>query len=225
MDCYDVGDIATFTLTVDPAAGDTTATVAITDPAGATVAATPSPNSSKSRWTANATLTSAGIWEATWTVTGTGAGAETVQILVRPTPSTLPGRSYATTGDLAGYLDCGDLPAHAGRRLVRATELIDQTLIGARYPVDAAGMPTDQVVADALKWAVCAQVEWWAATGDPDGVGTAEQWDQVQIGSVKLGRSSGGSTGKSAPVPELAPAALRKLQLAGLLPARPLAYG
>jgi len=220
VDDYDVGDVATFQLTVNPASSDTAATIRIVDPAGTVVPATPTSNTGRSRWTANVELTSAGVWEATWSVTGTGAGRQSTEVRVRPAADAPLGRSYATTGQLADYLRTAP-PANAARVLPLATEVIDDLLFGGYWTTDDAGMPVDERVVTALRKAVCAQVEWWRANGDPDGLGAATQtWGDVAIGSVKLSR------GQNAEKPaEIAPAAVRALRAGGLLPIRPYVVG
>lgn len=219
VDDYDVGDVAQLQLTVNPASSDTTATLRVVDPDGAVVPATPSSNAGRSRWSANVALTSPGVWEATWSVTGTGAGTQSVEIRVRPAADAVMGRSYATTGDLAAYLRTAP-PANAARVLPRATEVIDDLLYGGYWPVDDDGLPTDTGYAAALRKAVCAQVEWWATIGDPDGLGGSQSYSDVAIGSVKLSRGQNAEK-----PPEIAPAALRALRAAGLYPIRPFLVG
>lgn len=126
--------------------------------------------------------------------------------------------AYATTAQLADWVgDSQDLPAdpEQTRLLDRASTLVDSLLIEAVYDVDADGNPTSTDVADALADATCAQVEHWLESGDE--LGASGSWDQVAIGSVRLGRgSSQGSGGATAPA--AAPRTTRRLQLAGLLP-------
>lgn len=73
---YDVGDIAVFTLTVDPFDGTTDAAVIVRAPDGAESPATPTPSGGGATWTVQVPLTSAGTWYIKWTVTGTGAGTQ-----------------------------------------------------------------------------------------------------------------------------------------------------
>jgi hypothetical protein len=221
VDDYDVGDVATFALTVNPASSDTEATIRIVDPAGTVVPATPSSNTGRSRWTANVTLTSPGVWEATWSVTGTGAGRQSTEVRVRPEADAPIGRSYATTGELAAYLRTAP-PANAARVLPRATEVIDDLLLGGYWELTEDGMPSDTRVAAALRQAVCAQVEWWRVNGDPDGLGATQSWNDVAIGSVKLSR---GQKSDQQQPDEIAPVAVRALRAAGLLPIRPWVVG
>lgn len=222
-DGYDVGDVATFQLTVDPASSDTEATIAVVSPSGLSVPTTPTSNSSRSRWSANVTLDEPGVWEATWSVTGTGAGRQSAEVRVRPAADAPIGRSYATTGQLAAYLRTAP-PANAARVLPRATEVIDELLFGSYWDLTDDDLPADSRVAAALAKAVCAQVEWWQVNGDPDGLGATQSWNDVSIGSVKLSRGQRSGAGAEQPA-EVAPAAIRALRAAGLYPIRPFVVG
>lgn len=184
----DTGDVATLTLTVTPSAGDTTATVLATSPLGATSAPSASPNADRSVWTALLPLTSPGTWVAVWTVTGTGAGVEQRdEITARPVlPVSTGQRVYATTADLANYLEAAP-PAGARRLLRRASRRVDQALLTALYDTDDDGLPTDVKITTALRDATCAQVEYWATSGtDPGGADAV--YDDVAIGSARLSR-------------------------------------
>ena len=79
---YDVGDVATFTLTVAPSDTDTAAVPTVYDPAGTDSTPGASSNADRSQWTTNVELDQAGLWTVEWVVTGTGAGAETQQVYV-----------------------------------------------------------------------------------------------------------------------------------------------
>jgi hypothetical protein len=83
---YDVGDIAVPTLTVDPFDGTTDATVVVTAPDGTTSTPAPASTNGGQTWTVQVPVTQAGIWYVTWTVTGTGAGVETDELVVEPVP-------------------------------------------------------------------------------------------------------------------------------------------
>lgn len=119
---------------------------------------------------------------------------------------------YATAVQLADWLGTS-APADADRQLRRASADIDAALLTAVYDTDDTGAPTDTAVAAAFADAACAQVEWWAATGD-DGTGAAGRWESVSAGPVSL---SGRAPGPASPAGvELAPRAWRALQAAGL---------
>lgn len=73
---YDVGDIAVFTLAVDPFDGTTDASVVVRAPDGTESPATPTPTGGGATWSVQVPLTAAGTWYVGWTVTGTGAGTQ-----------------------------------------------------------------------------------------------------------------------------------------------------
>ena len=83
---YDVGDIAVFTLAVDPHDGTTDATVVVRAPDGTESPATPTPSGGGATWTVQVPLTAAGTWYIGWTVTGTGAGTQWDQVDADPVP-------------------------------------------------------------------------------------------------------------------------------------------
>ena len=112
-------------------------------------------------------------------------------------------RPSATAGEYGMWRGLA-APPDAERLLLRASELLDDT-VTAPFLVDEDGVPTDSAVAEALRDAACAQVRFWAETGeehDIDGLaGTA-----VSIGGVSGVRP-----------PVVAPQALRILRGAMLL--------
>ncbi|GGK90259.1 hypothetical protein Ppa06_58220 [Planomonospora parontospora subsp. parontospora] len=118
---------------------------------------------------------------------------------------------YATAADYAAYTGIS-APADVDRRLERASERIDELLMGAVYAVDADERPTDPKVADALRRATCAQAAWTLAVGDE--YGTASAFNRVEIGSVKLQRADSAA----GTAPRHAPDAASILRMAGLLP-------
>lgn len=215
----DVGDTATLTLTVTPYDGTTAATVSVTSPSGVVSAPSATTSDGGATWTAPLPLTSAGAWQAVWTVTGQGSGVErdTVYALAAPDLSD----SYATLTELADYLE-DEPPDGAARLLVRASRRVDSMLIGAVYAVDTNGLPTDATVAAALRDATCAQVEWWGEVGDSTGTGAGGAWSNVSIGKVSLGTGSGGAPPSKVRV---SPAVAEILQVAGLLPISPYMVG
>jgi hypothetical protein len=180
------GDTKVERLDVDPFDGTTVAVLQVTAPDATT--STPDVTSSNARatWTANVTYAAAGTWILKWTVTGTGAGVEAQEVLVAPLPAL--GRTYAHTGDLAGFLH--DAPPTGAQKLLEiATEAVDDLLLSAVYDVDDDGMPTAATVITALRDATCAQVEWWGETDDP--LGAAAYYQSVSAGGISLTRGSG----------------------------------
>lgn len=215
-----VGDIQTPHLQVLPEGDETTAvTLTVRNPALVVVPSSPAPTTEDdgTNWTGPpVTFTTAGLWRLTWTVTGVGAGAVTQKIAVGPAGDVSPGRSYATSGDLADYLQTAP-PDDADRLLARATDIIDRLIIAARYTVDDDGEPTDTAVAAALRKATCAQVAWWIETGDEWGLGSS--YASVSIGSVSLSRAQGGGASSAGRVGPDVWAALATGGLTGYGPA------
>lgn len=95
--------------------------------------------------------------------------------------------------------------ADVDRLLARATELVDDHCFGA-FAVDSdTNLPTDTDVADALRDATCAQVEFWVEVGEEhDVAGVAGR--QVSIARFSIDRLP----------PVLAPRARRFLDDQGL---------
>ncbi|HLS39222.1 MAG TPA: hypothetical protein VK038_00480 [Ornithinicoccus sp.] len=189
----DVGDLVTAQLVVSPYDGTTQAALAVTAPDGTVTAPVVSTGDGGQTWTAPLTYTAAGIWRLSWTVTGTGASVEHELVSVAPAPATTAaGRVYATTTDLANYLNAAP-PLDGARLLADASRMLDALVLAfCRYDVDDDGMPTDETVAAAIGRAVCAQVAWWDELGDHRGAAGAG-WGSVSIGSVSLGGSPASS--------------------------------
>lgn len=128
--------------------------------------------------------------------------------------------AYATSSDFTSYTGqaaTGD----TDRQLQRASDQIDDRLIGAFYATDTTGLPTDVNQIAGLKNATCAQVEYWIATGDE--LGLSEQYQVMSIGSVTLNKG-----GKSAAIkprdPILCPRAIGELRRAALWPVQPVVW-
>lgn len=118
---------------------------------------------------------------------------------------------YATAADYATYT-AKPAPEGIDTALARASERIDELLLGAVYDTDANEMPTKPKEREAITRATCAQAAFMLATGDPYGVAAA--FKDVSIGSVRLSRAGGAA---SVP-PRHAPDSARILHTAGLLP-------
>ncbi|MFE0819169.1 hypothetical protein [Streptomyces sp. NPDC058847] len=220
----DVGDVVTAQLLVSPYDASTTATLTVTAPDGTTSTPVASTVDGGQTWTAPLTYTAAGIWLLHWTVTGTGASVENEQIAVAPTPDAGPAeRVYATTTDLANYLQAAP-PLNAGLLLRDAARMLEQRVLRlCHYDVDTTGMPTDPDVTAAIGRAVCAQAAWWDEVGDHTGAAGAG-YGNVSIGSVSLGRTTGSASssasGQDSAARQIAPQvwdALRAPHLHGLL--------
>ncbi|MEU3161970.1 hypothetical protein ACPCAJ_21035 [Streptomyces griseoincarnatus] len=181
----DVGDLVTARLVVDPYDETTHASLAVTAPDGTVSMPVTTTADGGQTWTAPLTYTAAGVWLLRWAVSGTGASVEAQQVGVAPAPATIGDvRSYATTTQLANFLHAAP-PLDAVKLLERATDLLDSDFLKAAvYDVDADGMPTDPVVAEAFAEAVCAQVEFWGEVGEETDISGPLQG--VTIGSVNL---------------------------------------
>jgi len=116
--------------------------------------------------------------------------------------------SYADSTDLAAWLGGYDeIPAGPGdptRLLARASRVVDR-LVTVPYTTDDDLSPTDEDVADALRDACCAVVEYWIAAG-------GEDVDRVALGGPI------GFDGANLQVPPgwYSPRAAEILRLAGL---------
>jgi hypothetical protein len=101
--------------------------------------------------------------------------------------------------------------------LQRASEDLDGNLVGAVYPVNQNGMPTDAMVIDVFMRACCAQAQFLAADNDITGV--KRQYSSTSMGGVSLTRVAAMT---ATPFPPLAPRAASILRTAGVLPNAPL---
>ncbi|MGD6750989.1 hypothetical protein [Streptomyces sp. BH105] len=126
-------------------------------------------------------------------------------------------RIYATSAQYATYTGQA-APADIDARLARASRFLDSEVFRlCWYEADEDGYPANALVRGAFADAVCAQVQWWAETGDE--LGTAGQWGSVKIGSVSLsGPSSSSGSGGASTGRTVAEAALEALRTPDLTP-------
>ncbi|MER8158162.1 hypothetical protein [Streptomyces sp. NPDC094472] len=125
-------------------------------------------------------------------------------------------RVYATAADFQGYTGQAP-PADVDQLLARATAMLEaQVLRMCWYDVDSDGMPTNPLVLEAIRNAVCAQVQWWGELGDSIGA-AGVGWGSVGIGSVSLSRS-GSASGPASAAREIAPQVADELQSPDLTP-------
>lgn len=114
---------------------------------------------------------------------------------------------YATLADLAGSkpedVTLSSSDTELTRQLAAASRVIGRATKTAIYDTDTDGYPTDTEVREAFRQATCAQVYWWAETGDEQGI--QAQYNSVSIGSVSISRGSSGGAPPSGQ--QLAPAA------------------
>ncbi|WP_208630409.1 hypothetical protein [Amycolatopsis kentuckyensis] len=126
---------------------------------------------------------------------------------------------YATLGDLAGSkpedVTLSSSDTELTRQLASASREIRRATKTAIYDTDTDGYPTDTDVREAFRLATCAQVYWWAETGDEQGV--AGQFTNVSIGPVSMSRGGGSAGSGAAGQGRLAPAADTILRDAGVL--------
>jgi hypothetical protein len=208
---WEAGDLASLTLTVDPADTDTAATATATSPLGTVSTPTLATADSGITWTGTLAVDVAGLWLVRYVVTGTGAGVQTTELRVAPTPG-VSGRVYATTEDYANWLQAAP-PTGSRRALAAASRTVDRALLTALYATDDDGYPTDDAIAEALLSATCAQAEHARSVGDPYGLGRVPV-QQASIGGASFSRAQ--SPGTQATGRDLGPAAYDVLQQAGL---------
>lgn len=120
-------------------------------------------------------------------------------------------RFYATLADYVTW--SGDQitpPTRVEWLLARASEDIDRALIGAVYPVDAGGMPTDATDIATFRDATCAQAAFRLEVSDD--TGAASRNDATSIGGISIHRAAGTA---ALALPPIGPEALKILHLAG----------
>lgn len=127
-------------------------------------------------------------------------------------------RVYASPSDLADWgVDLDQ--AEAARMLRRASALVENHTVTARYATDAEGMPTNERLVEAFRDATCAVVAWWEETGNASGA--AGQYNEVSLGSLSLGRAPASSGYSSTQAARISPEAVQILATAGLLSQAP----
>ncbi|GAB3598654.1 hypothetical protein GCM10027586_00820 [Kineococcus gypseus] len=132
---------------------------------------------------------------------------------------------HASTNDLLGWLDDGELPRNAERLLRSASLLVTDATRAAVYPTRPDGTPLVQATSDALRDATCAQVAAWLALGiDPakGAAGVAPQASSKSIGGASVQYAVYASTAEAAArsATTLCDEAARLLAHAGLLTAQ-----
>lgn len=160
-----------------------------------------------------------GDYIVTWTGTGGVNGAtvltyqQSVTVAAIPPETPAPG-TYATVAQYQAWSGDTATPASLVQTMLyRAGEDMDRALIGAVYPVNPSGQPTDPVAIDVFMRACCAQVQWLIADNDPAGI--KRMYSQTNIAGVNATRA------KAAQMPEmppLGPRALAILHTFGVLP-------
>lgn len=118
--------------------------------------------------------------------------------------------AYATSAEYLTWTGLSSAPADIDRLLLRASELLDVTVL-VSYGIDTNGLPTDTDIAAAMRDACCSQVEFWQEVGESNSI------DGLAGAQISVGGYSGPRA------PDLAPRALNVLQMcvAGNLMALP----
>lgn len=207
----DVGDSQIVEVAVNPADGTTAATLTVTPPTGASTTPEPTASNGNALWSYEVLYTQPGIWTFQWDVTGTGRGREYQQVPVAPARARP--RAYATTADLANWLQAAP-PVGAEQLLGAVTRYMDgEVLLTAVYDVDTDDEPTDDKVIAALRDACCAYAAWWDDQGIT-GQDAGQDYTSVSAGGVALTKAAGAS-GRPAD-PRVSSEALGILARAGL---------
>lgn len=118
--------------------------------------------------------------------------------------------SYATLAELETYTGAPANPDDE-RLLERASEVMDDLLVASVYAVDTNGNPVLATHIDALRDAVCAQVEWWRETGDE--LGTTSRYSNLHLGPASIQLRGSRNT-------RISPRAITALHRAALLPGK-----
>lgn len=164
--------------------------------------------------------TAPGDYQVSWTA-ASPAGIAPIQlgvtVVALPAESPSPG-VYATIGQYQAWAQDFATPAQLiSGMLRRASEAMDVYLIGAVYPVDADGMPTNPSHIDLFMRACCAQCQFELANNDPALV--KSQYASVNMGGVSQTRTA---KAQGQALPPLAPRAAAILQTGGALGTAPL---
>ncbi len=85
-------------------------------------------------------------------------------------PMTARGYTYATVADWTAYRQAQAAPDGLETTLLAASRELDLILKCSRYPVDAQGDPARPEHKQAVIAACCEIADWWAATGNADGL-------------------------------------------------------
>ena len=125
-------------------------------------------------------------------------------------------RIYATKEQLEAFLDGDPVPEGAGRLLRSASRDVDEMLLTAVYPVDAAGLPTDPDHEEAIREATCLQAMHRDEHGDE--IDMLSSGESVGLGPVHFGGAFSTGPKPVQPIPAWNPEAYRVLRLAGLIP-------
>lgn len=156
-----------------------------------------------------------GDYLVTWSGTVSGqtvSYVSTVTVAAVASGSPAPG-VYASVAQYRAWSGDQFTPdALVSTMLQRASEAMDNYLIGAVYAVNANGMPTDPMLIDVLMRATSAQCQFMLADNDPTGV--KRQYSSTSMGGVSTSRVAAMT---AMTFPPLAPQAAAILHAAGVL--------
>lgn len=127
---------------------------------------------------------------------------------------------YATLADYRAYTGDAVTPdATVTAKLTMASEDLDgQALVGAVYPTDPQGYPTDAGLLDVLMKATCRQVQFMLDMDDDTGV--KQRLDSVRVGSLSFTRGKNVSVGSG--MYPIGPRVLALLHGSGVLGTAPM---
>lgn len=127
---------------------------------------------------------------------------------------------YATVADFTAFLDPDPVPANAARLLDRASEVLDELLIGVRYDTDELGAPTDPQLVELFRKATCLQAQYVDSLKDE--TGSMANVSQLQMADQSITRALS-VVGRG--TPRVSEAVGRLLRVNGLWPVRPAVWG
>lgn len=102
---------------------------------------------------------------------------------------------YATQQNVADFMGIalGELPSNIDKLIFDAQDLIDYITFNRLEGYITGGVIDDDDLADPVKYAVCAQIEYWIATSESSDIsGTPISGYSLGTLSVQLGGASGG---------------------------------
>lgn len=127
--------------------------------------------------------------------------------------------TYATSTDVAAFMGItiGELPSNITKLINDAQDLIDYITFNRLEGYITGGVIDDDDLVDPVKYAVCAQVEYWITTSDSEDIsGTPISGYSLGTLSVNMGGASGG-TGSIGGGGAVAPRVYRYLTHTGIL--------
>lgn len=208
------GSVDTAQIDLDVYGGDTVAVLTMTrDGVSVSVGAAVAvdygePALVNKSWRSRVAYPQPGLYRQLWTVTGTGETKKEKLVAVGPAGLTDTRPTYATTTQLANYLQDAP-PLDADRLLRNATADVNDATFTWVYETDEDEMPVDVDLLAVFVEATCEQARWRSETGS-DEADQMAGWSSVSIAGVAMSRRSG-QDGDPGGVPKYSP------KLAGIL--------